>query len=725
MAVQPAGAPAQNTPANFASVVPMPAGDAAFGETARGFTQGTWDSLKNAYIVYHQAVWQSFLFYANETWIKRDNSKKLWEPQTPDDNFTPQPRINRYSPSVDAVCSNFQIPEIEAVATKDDDLTSVAVADIASKLADHFIRNNGLKSDARRSDEDPGGVATALFVLAGCVFSHVYCEFETVGQIPKTESAPGIGVTCTNCDSYSAVPADALPIGPDGTVPCPNCSAPNQPEQTTVTVPAQDDSGQPITIPIVKPRAVCKMRNPINAYPRPGAKNMQDTGYFMWGERFTLDEIWRRWQFNAETDSVWPDGWSMTYENALNYFYLGFANSSSQAQDSAMVLQMYVEPGQMKQWPDGLYCVVVNQKLVKAVPFKDEFCEHPITKGSYLNLPTLFFPRSVSFDLVEIQKETNSYESLIKLHAMTTAAEPIVVQEDSVVSEITGRCDKIIYWKALGPNAKEPHHMTHGSLDEGVYVQRDALKADFQNISMAVNVFRGQQEGQAHSGVAIDALRAQAEQMFGKPTNNWSTFLKETVRKGVKVIQQHYTVGQLQEIVGTDKLLEIQQFKTADLDTTVEFVSTAHGLPKTRDERRQEMMALFDKGALDINDPNVKQKVFELFGETGMMETFNLDASRARRENVLMREGQAVQVMPEFEDLAVHLSQHLNLIKSSDFDMWKPGPKQLLMEHTIETRKAMAIQAAQAAAAAAPPGKVHPKVVEPPQPQPQPVPGGS
>jgi hypothetical protein len=733
------GAPAQSGPSNFATVVPVRPGDADFEERAKQLTTGTWDRLKNAYIVYHQSVWEALLFYVNQSWIKPDSERKLWQPQIPDDDFTPQPRINRFAPSVDAISSNFQVPEVEFTPAKPDDNVSNAVADIASILADHFMKDNGLKQDMRQADEDAVGDAAQLFVLAGCCFSRVYPEWEKLGEVPLKSQAPGVAMSCANCDFYSAVPAADVVIGPDGTVSCPTCGRGLQPEQTTVMVPAQDDDGQPLMMPIMRARAICKMGSPLCAFPRPGSKTMNNSNTFLWAERFTLDEIYRLWQYDAEPDNVWPDGYSITYESALNYYYLGFAQSAAQMRDAAMVLQMFVEPGKTKEFPEGLYCVCINSKLVCAHGWKELFSnDHPITKATYLGIPHLFFPRSVSFDLVEIQKETNSYEALIKLHGMTTAAEPVVVDENTVVSEITGRGDKLIYWKAIGPGSKEPHRMQHGSLDDGVYKQVASLRSDFQNISMAVNVFRGQQEGSASTGVAINALRAQAEQMFSRPSLNWSAFIKETVRKGVKCIQRHYTLAQLQEIVGPDRATEIQQFKTADLDTMTECVATSHGLPKTRDERRQEMMALFDKGALDIQDPNVKQKIFQLFGETGMMKTFNLDASRARRENNLMRQGQPVQVMPEFEDMAVHLSQHLDKIKGADFDSWPPGPKQLLMEHTLETRNAMAQQAAAAAAAAggppagAPPSgahragapPLHPKVVHPPQPQPQPLPGG-
>ena len=33
------------------------------------FVQDRWNDLKNSYVVIHQSIWQSLLFYANQSWI--------------------------------------------------------------------------------------------------------------------------------------------------------------------------------------------------------------------------------------------------------------------------------------------------------------------------------------------------------------------------------------------------------------------------------------------------------------------------------------------------------------------------------------------------------------------------------------------------------------------------------------------------------------------------------
>lgn len=32
------------------------------------YTQDKWSDRKTAYIVYHQSIWQTLLFYANQSW---------------------------------------------------------------------------------------------------------------------------------------------------------------------------------------------------------------------------------------------------------------------------------------------------------------------------------------------------------------------------------------------------------------------------------------------------------------------------------------------------------------------------------------------------------------------------------------------------------------------------------------------------------------------------------
>ncbi|MGH7936538.1 MAG: hypothetical protein ACREF8_05980, partial [Chthoniobacterales bacterium] len=94
------------------SATPNAAGS---GETATGdvrsragdFIRQKWDDLKNAYTVYHMTCWESFLFYAGQSRIEPDSTRKIYQPQQVPDNWTPQPQINRFSPAADAISANF------------------------------------------------------------------------------------------------------------------------------------------------------------------------------------------------------------------------------------------------------------------------------------------------------------------------------------------------------------------------------------------------------------------------------------------------------------------------------------------------------------------------------------------------------------------------------------------------------------------------------------------
>jgi hypothetical protein len=47
-----------------------PSSDLGVDESkALQFTQDRWNDLKNSYVVIHQSIWQSLLFYANQSWI--------------------------------------------------------------------------------------------------------------------------------------------------------------------------------------------------------------------------------------------------------------------------------------------------------------------------------------------------------------------------------------------------------------------------------------------------------------------------------------------------------------------------------------------------------------------------------------------------------------------------------------------------------------------------------
>lgn len=700
------------------------------------YVQTTWNDLKNAYIVYHQSIWQSLLFYANQSWIDWDDARKVWYPLTPSDDWVPRPRINRFSPTVDAVASNiYQIPEVESVPKPLDDPDSTMISSICNDLARYCQEKEGLKRQ-KGTQDDKSGAAAQLFVLCGGLFTTIRARPKIIGQRQKSSIQTGQGYTCQTCDEFVEVPP-----GQDSPKFCPECGNPVEPEDREMSAPDLGEDGQPQQEDVQEYELSIDVDNNLWAFPRAGAKSLEDTPFMLWASRRTLDQIYFAWdKFEAEPDMEWPDGYSVTYEHAMNFWYTGYSSSTLQSKDSCLVKEMYVEPNKVKDHPKGMYHVVINE--LTAHDEEWSFPAHPLTMFKYLNLPTIFFARSIAFDLVELQRELNSYESVIKLHSMVSAVDPIVIDANTVVGEVTGRSDKVIKWRSIGPNSEPPHRMGSGHLDDGIYKQRDNLHAEFQNVSMAVNAFRGEQEGAITASSAIQQLRGQAELMFSKPVGNWNNGWCETIRKYVRFIQYYFTLEQIAAIVGPGKEQEIQKFKSADLDMTTEWIPSTHGLPRTRDERRQEMMTMWDKGALDINQPSVRQELYELFGETGMMRAFNKHATNARLENTAIKMGAgwmdpntvpqpdgqaapapipgpngqivpAIHPQPIIEDLTTHKYFHIDQAISQDFKKWPPPAQTALIAHILETdiqEKLMMAQAMsmQAAGAGKGPGQQKP-----------------
>lgn len=640
---------------------------------ATKFMPDTWNKVKNAYWVYHQRIWENRLFYCGQFYFEFDVLSRRFNQQQLTDDFVPQPKMNRYSPAIDSIASNFAtIPEVEAVPQPRDDESSMAVCEIVNELTKYCIKDNALRADYK-SDEDKAGYAAQEFVMSGCVYSIVYPETEVVGRKPKQSVQPAFGFQCPACDIYQ--------VTPQPTLQCPQCGAPVQSEPKDQVAPEMGPDGQPVMEDVTKTRIVVKLGDPGHSFPRLGARNMSETPYHFWAERFTLEEIRKRWNYEATPDTTQPDGFNIVYDHALSFWMVGFNTSTNQAEDSALVVQCYIEPGKLKDFPDGLYGAMCGEKVVHAEPW--DFVEHPLTKADYLQIPGLFFGRSVANDLVELQRRKCKYESVIELHGMTSAVDPMVIDENTVTTKPTGRADKIIYWRSIGAGSKEPHRMGHGTLDPQFYDQRNYIDAEFDVVSAVSSVFRGEQPGSITAGNAIETLRAQAEQRFGKPVINWTSFWKETIRKVIKNYQKYMTLAELVEICGEDKISQIQEFMAANLDKCCEFTATANGLPRTRDERRQEMMTMFDKGMLDISDPNVRQKLFELFGETGMMQTFNADARRARVNMKRIKSGQPVMFRVGVDDPQIHMGIALETAKNLDFDMWPPEAQQYLMMNYI------------------------------------------
>lgn len=621
-----------------------------------GWIADHWEKIRSSYLTYHQLIWQSILFYVGQTWLTWDPYRKFYFPSVQEDEFTPQPKINEFSPAIDAVATNFNsIPPIEAVAKDadaDEQIKRHGIAQVATRLAKDFIMRQGLKSDFKAKGSTPSKAAM-LYVLSGAL------------------------VTCVRVRQK---PVRITPLGP----------------QTLYEV----------DMDIV---------SPLTVLPRPGSEDFGGQSgcpYVFVARRMTLNEVWNRFEVVADADQTFLDGYNSTYENALNYYYTGFNATDIQNEDSCLAVELYIPPsadnfsGIEDFEPSGLYAVYVNDTLQW---YKDwDFPEFPLTKIPYISVPQLFWGRSISFDLANLQEEYQQYEAIIKLHAMCNATSPWVVDANTLVGEITGRADKVVKYRSLGPGAVPPRREQPGTMDPGVYAQKQAIKAQFENVSGAASVFRGRQEGSVTAGSAIAQLRGQAEQMFSGPQLNWGNGWKETVRKGVVFMKQYYTFEQIQDIVGgTNMEQAIRDFMdpATDLDQSIEWLSSQKGLPRTQDELKQEFLNLFDRGALDMSQVEVRERVYELFGETGMMSQFNLDATRARQENRGMKIVPPVPptFMPQIEDLKTHYDIHVEEIKALAFDKLDPACKTLMIQHALATKQAMELMAQQAAAAAGPP----------------------
>jgi hypothetical protein len=620
---------------------------------ARTWISDKWAKVRTSYLTYHQLIWQSILFYVGQTWLTWDPYRKFYYPSVPEDEFTPQPRINEFSPAVDAVATNFNsIPPVEAIAVDadgDEQYKRHGIALVASRLAKDFLKRQGLKSDFKSKGNKPTQAAM-IFVLSGGLCT-------------------GLRVRQKQRDT---------PLGP-----------------------------------LTEYEVEMDLLNPMVVLPRPGSEDFGGESGTPWvfvARRMTLNEVWTRFEVVAKADVLYLDGYNSTYENALNYYYTGFNATDIQNEDSCLAVELYVppskdgHPGVEDFEPSGLYAVWINDELKW---YKDwDYPEFPLTMFKYISVPQLFFGRSISFDLCNLQEEYQAYEAIIKLHAMCNAISPWVVDANTLVGEITGRADKVVKYRSLGPGSVPPHREQPGSLDQGVYAQRQSIQSQFQNISGAASVFRGRQEGAVTAGSAIAQLRGQAEQMFSGPQLNWTNGWKETVRKAVKFMQKYYSFEQIQDIVGgTNNEQAIRDFKECpDLDAAIEWLASQRGLPRTQDELKQEFLNLFDRGALDMQQVEVRERVYDLFGETGMLAQFNLDATRARQENRGMKQTPPIAptFMPEIEDLNVHYQVHIEEIKALEFDKLDPASKQIMIQHALATKQAMDMMAAQQAP---PPGQ--------------------
>lgn len=400
----------------------------------------------------------------------------------------------------------------------------------------------------------------------------------------------------------------------------------------------------------------------------------------------------------------------------------GAAGSDGGQKDGPVLYRLYHDPitdGEFN-FPDGLYCVGLNDQLIKAGPlsFKQTLpngqakpFKNVITR-TYRPTPGSQFGKPPADDLVPLQYTRNLLEALL-LSILLHHASPRTFLPLSVTLEkpITGTPGEVIPYRSTVPG--ETPTTTQGqNPPSGLYEWIKQIDEKFDEISKLNAVLQGERPAGDPTLGEIQILKESGQSAFSEPILESVRFEKALSRMLLWIARDTVWTDRLRAVAGDNKNWEISQFTAADLAGNVDVdIDPANAWPKSALMEKMQLRELMEMGVFQLLQvqPELATKILEKYGMTDFLPSLDADRKQIMRRldawRAATEPGQIKPPNPTTENLQLHKFYKLAFLKTEEaeqLEVANPMVYGAMVAHLQQIDQILAQQAMAAAMAANP-----------------------
>jgi hypothetical protein len=374
---------------------------------------------------------------------------------------------------------------------------------------------------------------------------------------------------------------------------------------------------------------------------------------------------------------------SIQYEQriqSLSSNGMSSASSSVQMENSAIELSYYEK--RSRKHPEGRHVITANGVILKDGPLP--VGEIPYGKfddvliaGKYYSEATITHARPLQDQynrtLTRRAKWTNQLLAGKYIAARGHALAPEALDDES---------GEVVEYDPVA-NAAPPSAMQTPVIPAYAYTETDQLKESLYNIFGLSEVSRGQLPSAAIPAVGMQLLIEQDETRIGiEVEQHEHAYARIGTLMLLYAAKYFKTDRNIAEKNANGELI-INKFSGKDLPQRPD-VKVVRGstVPTSSAMRRQEVMNAYTGGLLgNPQDPLVQERVLEMmeFGQSeGLWEDAALDANQARREILMIEQGQMPPI-DKFDNHAFIIRKLNNYRKSDKFLSLDPQKQELLL----------------------------------------------
>ena len=383
------------------------------------------------------------------------------------------------------------------------------------------------------------------------------------------------------------------------------------------------------------------------------------------------------------------------------------------------------------KYPQGRYVAVAGDKMLVDAPrmpiqvTEDGQFFWTLTDFHFNYVPGRYWSDGGVNDLISSQNQINEIDKALRDNRRTLGRNRVITPGELILERKTEMGESFLLMKYSGKDTggAAPSFQQGTALPPQFLDERSIHKTQIQDSSGdPKNILRGQSPSATASGIMTETLRQTAERGQYPDIERYKRSMNLVYKKRLLVAQEVYTEERTIKIGGAGSEAQVKQFKSADLRNNTDIkLEEDSGLATTQAGRREALMSLMNAGLFgDILTAPValRQELLKRFGLSGFTDQSNVHYDRAQRENSSIVAGIKDGIMTvttpvsfdsmiieddplfKFDDDAIHLDVHRNLILSREFNDLSPTVRAALVVHAdihnmrMEQKKMMEQQAA-------------------------------
>ncbi len=648
-------------------------------------------------------MFEAISFFAGIQWIEYNEHTRRFSRQA--SAWLPMPVTNAIAPRVGRmIASLLRVEPQGRVRPGTNEAADREAAQVAERLIGHFY-------DVTDEDEHRQ-LAAAIASITGTVIAEDFFN-PRAGRMLRVPRMQEVETPLT--EPAAVCPQCGHTEGPEQiALRCPGCETPmgegtrprtlpdGRPAMDYQVVPELDEQGQPVVDEYPEGELQSTIRMLFNFYWDPKATRLKQARWC--GEATYVDLDW--------IDENFPEmGPYVSHESgidAANFYEASLLSlvgpsvqgtahyGGMQAYQHGAVLRKYQEKPSQRH-PHGLQLVVANGVLLYkgGLPIKDQngipTGDFTYSEFLYDIVPGRLPGRCPTEDMVPLQRRVNGIDSQVILNRKTLLCPWLLAPKGSGLNPgtVAMRPGATVLYNFIGVGAA-PQVVQGTPLPAQVMEERaQALQAMNE---LAEDALQGSQQVPAglRSGIALNFLREQLEEMRLPRRKRWALWIRERDRKRLLLAQQHYREPRAVKLMGQGTDYQVRYWKGSDLRGNTDIVIDRGSLePKSPALKTQMVFDAVEQGLLLLDDPMTRQKLLEELGLLAFETEIGPDRRRAKRENAQLEEGEPVEPT-EVDTHEIHLLEHLSRMKDPSFDYLRPEAQEAFRQHIALHHEAMA-----------------------------------